>query len=103
MPVPAGRGVQGTGTSERVGAAAAVLEHLVRRAPGVAHVVLTTTHDDELVELLHDSYTPFHLATHTEGPSPGFEYTLRAGRTARRNAIELLAANGAPPSLLARS
>jgi DNA mismatch repair ATPase MutS len=88
---------RGTNAVERIAAAEAVLAELVADATGLKpHVVLTATHDAELVDLLAASYVPYHLED-TLGPDGiVFEYRLRPGPATTRNAIELLRLLGAP-------
>jgi len=85
----------GTNTVERLAAGRAVLERLGRNAQ-----VLVTTHD---VELQDDVAGPYDLYYFQEDPDVDgwFDYRLRAGRTERRNAIQLLARNGFPADLVA--
>ena len=53
---------RGTNAVERIAAADAVLSELVGSEPGGRlHRVITATHDGELVDLLRDTYAPFHL------------------------------------------
>ncbi len=85
----------GTNTVERLAAGRAVLERLGRHAQ-----VLVTTHD---VELQDDIAGPYDLYYFQEDPDVDgwFDYRLRAGRTDRRNAIQLMARNGFPADLVA--
>lgn len=75
----------GTNTVEGLAAGRAVLERLGRSAE-----VLVTTHD---VELQNDVTGPYDLCHFQEDPDVDgrFDYRLRAGRTDRRNAIQVLA------------
>ncbi len=84
----------GTNTIERLAAGRAVLERLGRHAQ-----VLVTTHD---VELQDDIAGPYDLYYFQEAPDVDgwFDYRLRAGRTDRRNAIQLMARNGFPGDLV---
>ena len=84
----------GTNTVERLAAGRAVLERLGRHAQ-----VLVTTHD---VELQDDIAGPYDLYYFQEDPDVDgwFDYRLRAGRTDRRNAIQLMARNGFPRDLV---
>ncbi len=84
----------GTNTVERLAAGRAVLERLGRNAQ-----VLVTTHD---VELQDDVAGPYDLSYFQEDPDVDgwFDYRLRAGRTDRRNAIQLLARHGFPGDLV---
>ncbi len=87
----------GTNTVERLAAGRAVLERLGRNAQ-----VLVTTHD---VELQDDVTGPYDLYYFQEDPDVDgwFDYRLRAGRTDRRNAIQLLARHGFPSDLVSEA
>ena len=64
---------------------------------------MTATHDGELIDLLRDSYVPYHF-TDTVGPQGlVFEYRLRAGPATTRNAITLLKLQGAPDRVVSRA
>jgi DNA mismatch repair ATPase MutS len=92
---------RGTNAVERIAAAEAVLDTLV--TPGRPHVVLTATHDGELVDLLSDKYVVFHLSDEVGPEGLVFDYRLTAGPATSRNAITLLQLNGAPESLVSRA
>ena len=67
------------------------------------HVIVTATHDGELVDLLRHSYVPYHF-TDSLGPRGlVFEYRLQPGPATTRNAITLLKLHGAPDSLVSRA
>jgi hypothetical protein len=90
---------RGTNAVERIAGAEAVLRELANQT----HVVVTATHDVELVDLLRDSYVPYHF-TDSLGPRGlVFEYRLQPGPATTRNAIALLKLHGAPDSLVARA
>jgi hypothetical protein len=87
----------GTNTTERVAAAKAVLAALSRHA-----LVLATTHDVELQEMLRDRFDLFHF---TENPQVAgyFDYRLQPGPCYERNALKLLAAVGYPHAVIAEA
>jgi hypothetical protein len=95
---------RGTNTSERIGAADAVLRALVsdheRTTP---HVVIVATHDGELVERLAGSYEPCHFSDRLGPDGLVFEYRLQPGPATTRNAIALLAQSGAPRGMVERA
>jgi MutS domain V len=91
---------RGTNAVERIAAAEAVLCELTANH---AHVIVTATHDGELVDLLRHSYVPYHF---TDSLGPGglvFEYRLQPGPATTRNAITLLKLRGAPDGLVLRA
>jgi len=92
---------RGTNAVERIAAGEAVLHTLV--SGGKPHVVLTATHDGELVDLLRDVYDVYHLGDAIGPDGLTFDYHLTPGPATSRNAIALLKLNGAPESLVARA
>jgi DNA mismatch repair ATPase MutS len=92
---------RGTNAVERIAAGEAVLHALV--SGGKPHVVLTATHDGELVDLLRDEYEVYHLGDAIGPDGLTFDYHLTPGPATSRNAIALLKLNGAPESLVARA
>lgn len=84
----------GTNTAERVAAAAAVLGALSRRA-----LVLATTHDVELQELLRGRFDRYYF---TENPDLAgyFDFQLHQGPCYERNALKVLARVGFPQELI---
>jgi DNA mismatch repair ATPase MutS len=85
---------RGTNAVERIAAGEAVLHALVSQ--GKPHVVLTATHDVELVDLLRESYAVYHLGDAVGPDGLVFDYRLTPGPATSRNAIALLKLNGAP-------
>ncbi len=92
---------RGTNTVERVAAAEAVLSHLVACSREYGHVAIAATHDDELIELLGESYVAVHLSVALKAARLSFQYTLAPGAATSRTAIALLEQHGAPRSLVA--
>ena len=92
---------RGTNAVERIAAGEAVLETMV--GEGKPHVVLVATHDNELVELLRDSYVVCHLSDAVGPNGLMFDYHLSPGPATSRNAIALLRLNGAPENLVTRA
>jgi DNA mismatch repair ATPase MutS len=95
---------RGTNAVERIAAADAVLSELVGSEPGGRlHRVITATHDGELVDLLRDTYAPFHLTDSLGADGLVFEYRLKPGPATTRNAIALLRLSGAPAGVVNRA
>jgi hypothetical protein len=93
---------RGTNAVERIAAAEAVLADLItadgrRRRP---HIVLTATHDAELVDLLRETYAAYHFTDKLGSEGLIFEHRLEPGPATTRNAIALLQLHGAPESLV---
>ncbi len=91
---------RGTNAVERIAAAEAVLDELLRRK---RHVVVAATHDGELVALLRESYVPYHFTDTLGIDGLVFEYRLQEGPASTRNAIALLKLYGAPDDLVSRA
>lgn len=85
---------RGTNTIERLGISAAVLKHLNHN-----NIVLVTTHDIELQELLDNSYAMYHFSEHAEGKLLCFDYKIKEGPCSSGNAIKLLELKGYPESI----
>ena len=68
-----------------------------------AHVIVTATHDGELVDLLRHSYVPYHFSDSLGPTGLVFEYRLQPGPATTRNAITLLKLHGAPDGLVSRA
>ena len=95
---------RGTNAVERIAAAEAVLSELVGHHPGAKpHRVVTATHDAELVDLLRETFAPFHLTDSLGVEGLIFEYRLKRGPATTRNAITLLRLKGAPSSVVNRA
>jgi hypothetical protein len=95
---------RGTNAVERIAAAEAVLIELLADTGGPQlHIVLTATHDGELVDLLRETYASYHF-TDTLGPDGLiFNHRLEPGPATTRNAIALLQLYGAAPTLIAHA
>jgi len=84
----------GTNTNERIAAAMSVLSALSKHS-----LVLATTHDVELQELLQDRFDMYHF-TETPELDHFFDYNLRTGPCTEGNALRLLARLGFPPHVI---
>jgi len=94
---------RGTNTVERIAAGEAVLRALIKpdsaghRSP---HVVMAATHDQELVDLLAETYAAYHFTDTVGEEGLSFDYRLQPGPSTTRNAITLLRLRGAPEELV---
>lgn len=77
---------RGTNTLERISITKAVLSELNKRAG----LVLVTTHDSELVELLADEYASYYFCESVNNNILSFDYKLKTGKATERNAIKIL-------------
>ncbi len=76
---------RGTNPTERLAAAAAVLNYLARRS-----LVIVTTHDTLIASLLDQPYTRFHFTEHMQDGKLRYDYLLKPGLAHGGNAIHLL-------------
>lgn len=92
---------RGTNTAERLAAGEAVLRALPFDSAGEGrHIVIAATHDIELVQMLTDTYDPYHFNEVVNADGLLFDYELRPGRAHTRNAIALLEISGAPSHIV---
>ena len=91
---------KGTNTTERIAAGKAVLAHL-NRGP---HLVLVSTHDVELADLLRkDGYELHHFREEVIDGKLVFDYQLHTGPLTTRNAIRILEMYDYPRDLIAEA
>ena len=91
--------LRGTNTSERIAAAASVLDHLAKA--GV--LVYAATHDIELTKLSAERYKNVHFSEEITEEDVTFTYELMEGPSKTRNAIALLKKNGFPDGVVSDS
>jgi hypothetical protein len=94
---------RGTNAVERIAAGEAVLRALVAALPdgrACPHVVVAATHDQELVDLLRDTYDAYHFTDTIDDLGLSFDFRLQPGAATTRNAIRVLRLRGAPESLV---
>jgi hypothetical protein len=77
---------RGTNAVERIAAAKAVLSYLNRNA----NIVIVSTHDIELAELLAEEYDLYHFTETVENDELCFDHTIKEGLLKTRNAIRML-------------
>jgi DNA mismatch repair ATPase MutS len=82
---------RGTNTVERIAIAASTIRYLAGR-----NMVLVTTHDVELQDLLEGKTRMFHFSEQIDGDRYFFDYVLRPGPCRSGNAIRLLELRGYP-------
>lgn len=91
---------KGTNTVERIAAGKAVLAHLNRGQ----HLVLVSTHDVELAELLRDdAFELHHFREEVVDDRLVFDYRLHAGPLTTHNAIRILELYDYPAGLVAEA
>jgi DNA mismatch repair ATPase MutS len=88
---------KGTNTIERVSGGKAILSYLNTEN----HIVLVSTHDIELTELLeHENFELYHFSEIIENEQLHFDHTLKAGRLKTRNAIKILELYNYPEKII---
>ncbi|MDO7851467.1 MutS-related protein [Hymenobacter convexus] len=86
---------KGTNTVERIAATQAVLTYLQTRS-----LVVASTHDGELGQLLAPAFTEYHFSETVTETDWFFDYLLKPGPLRTRNAIRLLARAGFPDAIV---
>jgi len=87
---------KGTNTVERISAGKAVLSSLTKNN----NIVLVSTHDIELTDMLSEEYELYHFSETVENKTVGFDYKLKEGKLKNRNAIRILEINDYPKELI---
>jgi DNA mismatch repair ATPase MutS len=77
---------RGTNTVERIASAKAILSYLNKGE----NIVIVSTHDVELAEMLKEEYDLYHFSESVEGKQLLFDHTLKDGPLKTRNAITIL-------------
>ncbi len=87
---------KGTNTVERISAGKAVLSSLNRDQ----NIVLVSTHDIELADLLKDEYDLYHFSEKVKNSTVDFDYKIKDGKLKTRNAIRILEINDYPEEII---
>jgi energy-coupling factor transporter ATP-binding protein EcfA2 len=90
---------KGTNTIERISAAKAILEHLNQGR----HLVLVSTHDVELTQMLAQSYELQYFQEKVDSQGLSFDYQLRKGALKEKNAIKILEMEGYPDEVVSEA
>ncbi len=88
--------LRGTNTPERIAASTAVLRYIAKRQC----LCVVASHDIELSELLGDQYDQYHFSETITDDAIRFDYQLKKGPSATRNALKLLRVLGFPPEII---
>ncbi len=88
---------KGTNTIERIAAAKAVLRQLVKHD----NIVLVSTHDVELTELLNKEYELYHFCESFIEHQIVFDYRLKGGQLTDFNALKILESCGYAHEIMA--
>ena len=88
--------LKGTNTIERISAAKAILSYLNRND----NIVIVSTHDIELADMLKDEYDLYHFTETIENEELHFDHRIKAGPLRTRNAIKLLELSNYPAGII---
>jgi DNA mismatch repair ATPase MutS len=83
---------KGTNTIERIAAAKAILSYLNRND----NLVIVSTHDIELADMLDHEYDLYHFTETVENDELHFDHRIKAGQLKTRNAIRILELSNYP-------
>jgi DNA mismatch repair ATPase MutS len=83
---------KGTNTIERIAAAKAILSYLNRND----NIVVVSTHDIELADMLDHEYDLYHFTETVENNELHFDHSIKAGQLRTRNAIKILELSNYP-------
>lgn len=83
---------KGTNTIERIAAAKAILSYMNRND----NIVIVSTHDIELADMLNHEYDLYHFTETVENNELYFDHSIKAGQLRTRNAIKILELSNYP-------
>jgi DNA mismatch repair ATPase MutS len=87
---------KGTNTVERIAAAKAILSYLNKNN----NLVIVSTHDVELTDMLRQEYDLYHFTETVEDNKLQFDHTLKKGPLKTRNAIRILELSQYPDEVI---
>lgn len=87
---------KGTNTIERIASAKAILSYLNRKE----HIVVVSTHDIELADMLDTEYDLYHFTETVEKNELHFDHSIKAGQLRTRNAIKILELSNYPVDVI---
>lgn len=87
---------KGTNTVERIAAAKAILSYLNRGN----NIVIVSTHDIELADMLKNEYDLYHFTEMVENNELYFDHTIKPGPVSTRNAINILELRNYPVEII---
>ncbi|MEZ4947547.1 MAG: DNA mismatch repair protein MutS [Cyclobacteriaceae bacterium] len=87
---------KGTNTVERISAAKGILSYL----NSGNNIVIVSTHDVELVDMLSDEYDLYHFTETIENNELHFDHAIRSGALKTRNAIKILELSNYPAAIV---
>jgi len=87
---------KGTNTIERIAFAKAILSYLNRKE----NIVVVSTHDIELADMLDNEYDLYHFTELVEDNELHFDHSIKAGQLRTRNAIKILELSNYPADII---
>ena len=87
---------KGTNTIERIASAKAILSYLNRKE----NIVVVSTHDIELADMLDNEYDLYHFTEIVENNELHFDHSIKAGQLRTRNAIKILELSNYPADII---
>jgi hypothetical protein len=87
---------KGTNTIERIASAKAILSYLNRNE----NIVVVSTHDIELADMLDNEYDLYHFTELVENNELHFDHSIKAGQLRTRNAIKILELSNYPADII---
>lgn len=90
---------KGTNTVERIAAAKAILSYLNCKD----NIVIVSTHDIELADMLKDEYDLYHFTETIENNELHFDYHIKLGQLRTRNAIKILELSNYPADIISEA
>lgn len=87
---------KGTNTIERIASAKAILSYLNRKE----NIVVVSTHDIELADMLDNEYDLYHFTETVENNELHFDHIIKAGQLRTRNAIKILELSNYPVEVI---
>jgi DNA mismatch repair ATPase MutS len=87
---------RGTNTVERIASAKAILSYLNRKE----NIVVVSTHDIELVDMLDNEYDLYHFTETVQNNELYFDHCIKPGQLRTRNAIKILELSNYPADVI---
>jgi hypothetical protein len=87
---------KGTNTIERIATAKAILSYLNRKA----NIVIVSTHDIELADMLEKEFDLYHFTETVENNELHFDHSIKSGQLRTSNAIKILELSNYPADVI---
>jgi len=87
---------KGTNTVERIALSKAILQNLCKSG----NIVIASSHDIELIELLNEEFELYHFAESINSNRLYFDHKIKIGPLKTRNAIKIVEMEGFPSAII---